>query len=105
MLLDRIHKIETIQGIDVLFMSSEWDHAKKYEINIDEKTKELIDKGYVTVSGHPSLFCTPSVDLLFCKNDDKVFTILSPDFKWEESEKLLKAGKPYDERRYYPKCN
>ena len=29
MLLDRIHKIETVQGIDVLFVSSEWDRTKK----------------------------------------------------------------------------
>ena len=105
MLLDRIHKIETVQGIDVLFVSSEWDRTKKYEVTIDEKTKELIDKGYVTVKGSAGTYCTPSIDLVFCKDDEKVFTILSRDFKWKESEKLLKAGKPYDERKYYPKCN
>lgn len=104
MLLDYPHKIETVQGIDILFVSSDRDRTKKYEILIDEKTKKLIDKGYVTVDGTDWTYCTSSIELIFCKNDEKVFTILSPDFKSKEADRTLTAGKPYSERKFYPDC-
>ena len=48
--INKPYRIETVQGIDLFFVSSEWDRNKKYDITIDDKVKELIKKGYLTVS-------------------------------------------------------
>lgn len=104
MLLDHPHKIETVQGIDILFVSSDWDRTKKYEIVIDGKAEELIKKGYLTRTGRPFCFQSQSIDLVFCKNDDSVFRILSSDFLWKEEAKAHDARMPFDERKFYPDC-
>lgn len=101
---DGLHKITNIQGIDIIFCSSNKDRERKYDVTIDSKTQELIKKGYLKTTGESPLICTPSIDLVFCTNDDTSFVILSPDFLWKEEVKARENNVPYIIESYYPEC-
>lgn len=101
---DGLHKIRNIKGIDILFCSSDRDRERKYDVAIDPKTQELIKKGYLTLTGPGTLLCTPSIDLVFCTNDESNFIILSPDFLWKEEVKARENNVPYIIESYYPEC-
>ena len=100
-----LYKIRNIQGIDIMFCSSDRDPEKEYNVAIDPKTQELIEKGYITVKGPNSTLCTPSIDFVSCTNDESNFVILSPDFLWKEEVKARSKDVPYIIEDYYPKCN
>lgn len=88
-----------------MFCTSEKEPEKEYNIEPDSETQKLINKGYLTVTGSGVLVCSPSIDFVFCKNDDANFVILSPDFKWEEEVKARENNASYNIDNYYPNCN
>ena len=97
-------KIENIQGIDIYFCTAKNDSTDNTLV-IDGKTQKLIDKGYLTTNGKGFCYISKSVDLIFCRDNDNVFKILSSDFLVKEETKALKAGRPFVEEYYYPNCN
>ena len=103
--INRPFKIETVQGIDIFFVSNKSKLTHKYDLKIDNKIKKLVNKGYLTINGREQLYCTTSIDFIFCKNNDASFRILSPEFKWKQEVNTRNTKMVYDERRFYPKCD
>lgn len=100
-----LYKIKNIHGVDIIIVSSEMKESKKYKVEIETDTKELIRKGYLTVKNHSSCMQGGSVDFVFCKNNDNVFTELTFDFLGKEEEKVRAIGEPFHEEKFYPNCN
>lgn len=103
--IDSAFKIENIQGIDIYFISNKSKRTDKYYLYIDDKTRKLINKRYLTINGREQLYCTTTIDFIFCKNNDASFSTLSPEFKWKHEANMRKIGIPYDERKFYPRCD
>lgn len=103
--IDPLFKIRNVQGIDVLFVSTEKGSSKKYDIKVDSKTEELIEKGYVTLTGPSPLINSKYVNFVFCKDDDSVFKALTSDFFYKEEMKARTANKSFVIENYYPKCH
>lgn len=101
--LERPFRIETLQGIDVYFCSSENDSLKS-QPKIDTKTRELIDKGYLTATSRVTLYHSKSVDLVYCKDDDSTFVILPSEFLSRKEMEARSSDKPFHEEDHYPKC-
>jgi hypothetical protein len=102
--INGFYKVETIQGIDV-FLESSKTSQKKFHVTTDNKTKELIRKGYLTIDGRSPLIHSKSVDLVFCENDGSNFKILSDHFLYQEEMKARKNNKPFHEEYFYPRCD
>jgi len=95
-------RIATLQGIDIFFCSSERD-TLPYKPVMDTKTKELIKKGYLSMTKPGGCYLSRSVNLVFCKNDDNTFVILPSEFLYKK-EMESDSNKSYRERDYYPEC-
>lgn len=100
-----VYKIENIQGIDILFASNDNVKMKDHPIEPDEKMEELIRKGFITVNGPESLMCNSSIHFIFCKNDDNIFTEITPEFVYEKEKEAREHNQPYIEDKYYPDCS
>lgn len=103
--INRPFKIETVQGIDIFFVSNKSKLTDKYNLKIDDMIKKLVNKGYLTINGREQLYCTTSIDFIFCIDNDATFSILSPEFKWKQEANMRNIGMIYDERKFYPKCD
>ncbi|MCW4469938.1 hypothetical protein OGH69_13240 [Flavobacterium sp. MFBS3-15] len=101
--LERRFRIKTLQGIDIFFCSSESDTVE-YKPVIDKKTRELIDKGYLTDTGRVTLHESKSVSLVYCRNNDNIFTILPSEFLYKKEMEAHSNDKYYHEEDYYPQC-
>lgn len=103
--IDGLYKIRNVQGVDVYVESSEMDRSKKYKIEIENDAKDLIKRGYLTIKGRPFSIQGGSVDFVFCKNDDNVFTELTFEFLSREEQKSRDKNEPFHEEKFYPKCD
>lgn len=102
--IDRPFKIETFQGIDIFFCTVS-DDNKKFQPVIDDKTKRLIARGYLTTSGRISLHESKSVSLVYCKDDDNNFKILPSEFLYKKEMEAHNNDKNFHEEDYYPDCD
>lgn len=102
--IDREYKIEKIRGIDVFLSTNILDTQKKYKPSLDEKTKELIKKGYLTIDGNIYLNDGYTVYFVFCKDNNANFKILTTNFIATEELKARSQNKPFFEEKFYPIC-
>lgn len=102
--IDRVYRIEKIRNIDVFLSTNILDTTKTFVPEIDRKTEELINKGYLTIKDKIYLNDSYFVSFVFCKENDDKFKIINLDFLATEELKARNQNKPFFEENLYPKC-
>jgi len=96
-------KIKTIEGVDVLFEDFN-DKSIKSPKDIDEKTKELLDKKIISFDKRNTFIDCNFIEFIICKKDENNFKCFNSRMEIDEQNKMRKENKPYHRELFYPNC-